>query len=858
MIANTPRKSQIAIKFAYWIRTEHPNISVFWVHGSSVDRFSEAFLKLSQEFKIPGAEDPKANKLLLVRNWLEGNECGKWLMIIDNADDASMFFASSNNTHPQPEADARSAKTSALSDYIPECSHGSILITTRDKGAGNKFVRSRSKGLIEVKEMSKTESRELIESKLSKEVCLTPGVEALTKLLEHLPLALAQAAAFIQENSLTIDEYLELYNAGDETKIELLSEPFETMGRDSGVPNAVTATLVISLNQIRERNPRAAELLSLMTFLDRQEIPKRFLQRQDERPLDLSKALGTLKAFSLVVESKVGNAFDVHRLVQLVLSKWLTVQDESQNWAAKALETVSALYPNGNFEHWKTCAAYLPHAQAVLRYSSELKTEIILTRSTLLSNVAWYLRSQGRWKEAEELFVQVMETRKRVLGQEHPDTLMSMANLAVTYGNQGRWKEAEELFVQVMETRKRVLGQEHSNTLISMANLAATYGNQGRWKEAEELEVQVIETRKRVLGQEHPDTLISMANLAVTYGNQGRWKEAEELEVQMMETRKRVLGQEHPDTLISIANLAVTYGNQGRWKEAEELEVQVMETSLRVLGQEHPDTLMSMANLAATYRNQGRWKEAEELEVQVMETRKKVLGREHPFTLSGMANLASTLWNQGRWKEAEELFVQVMETRKRMLGQEHPDTLISMANLAATYRNQGRWKEAEELEVQVMETSLRVLGQEHPNTLTSMANLAATYRNQGRWKEAEELEVQVMETRKKVLGREHPNTLSGMANLASTLWNQGRWKEAEELFVQVMETSLRVLGQEHPDTLTSMANLAHTWKSQGRDGEAIELLKRAEELQKQVLGFDHYLTVGSTQTLYKWQTLSAL
>jgi Tetratricopeptide repeat len=62
----------------------------------------------------------------------------------------------------------------------------------------------------------------------------------------------------------------------------------------------------------------------------------------------------------------------------------------------------------------------------------------------------------GRWKEVEELEVQVMETRKRVLGQEHPDTLSSIANLASTYWNQGRWKEAEELDVQVMETRKRV------------------------------------------------------------------------------------------------------------------------------------------------------------------------------------------------------------------------------------------------------------------------------------------------------------------------------------------------------------------------------------------------------------------
>ena len=77
----------------------------------------------------------------------------------------------------------------------------------------------------------------------------------------------------------------------------------------------------------------------------------------------------------------------------------------------------------------------------------------------------------------------------------------------------------------------RVLGEEHSDTLTSMANLASTYWNQGWWKEAEELEVQVMPTRKRVLGEEHPDTLTSMGNLALTYRDQGRWKEAEELGV---------------------------------------------------------------------------------------------------------------------------------------------------------------------------------------------------------------------------------------------------------------------------------------------------------------------------------------
>jgi hypothetical protein len=67
--------------------------------------------------------------------------------------------------------------------------------------------------------------------------------------------------------------------------------------------------------------------------------------------------------------------------------------------------------------------------------------------------------TDGRWREAEELFVQVMQTRKRVLEEEHPSTLTSIANLASTYRNQGQWKGAEELEVQIMERKKRVLGR---------------------------------------------------------------------------------------------------------------------------------------------------------------------------------------------------------------------------------------------------------------------------------------------------------------------------------------------------------------------------------------------------------------
>jgi hypothetical protein len=61
-----------------------------------------------------------------------------------------------------------------------------------------------------------------------------------------------------------------------------------------------------------------------------------------------------------------------------------------------------------------------------------------------------------------------MGTRKRSLGEEHPDTPTSMANLASMYRNQGRWKEAEELHAKELKVCKRLLGEEHPDTLINM------------------------------------------------------------------------------------------------------------------------------------------------------------------------------------------------------------------------------------------------------------------------------------------------------------------------------------------------------------------------------------------------------
>ncbi|RKL05191.1 hypothetical protein BFJ70_g17144 [Fusarium oxysporum] len=822
-------KSQVAIQFAHHIHNESPQSSVYWVHASSRARFEEGYQSIAERLQLPRRNDPDIDVLGLVCDWLQMEEAGSWLMILDNADDVDLFYPANIGegkaaTGPVDKNAVARSDQRPLGAYLPKRHNGTIFITSRSMNAAEKLTGSH-KAIYQVSTMDNAEGLQLFRNKMNEDFDRDAAAELL-RALDFIPLAIAQAAAYINRRAprVSVKTYLDTFQESDGKKGSLLNRDAGDLRRDERVSNSVVITWQVTFEQIRRERPSAAKLLSFMSFFNPQGIPEFVLHSYD---IDMTNHedrhagsdnfeddLDILRGYSLVSVTATGNICEMHALVQFCTRVWISKTGNEGRWRQLFLRSMSRNFPDGTFETWPVCQILLPHAEPT--FGEEPPSEDLLNWASLLTNCALYMLTIGNYRMAEDLSKKAVKARTKLLGEEHPDMLTSMANLALICWNQGRWKEAEELQAKVLLTRKRVLGEEHPDTLAIMANLASTYRDQGRWKEAEELQVGVMEMRKRVLGEEHPDMLTSMASLALTYWNQGRWKEAQKLGVGVMEIRKRVLGEEHPSTLASMANLASTYRNQGRWKEAEELEVGVMEMRKRVLGEEHPDTLTSMANLALTY------------------------------------------WTQGRWEKAEELQVGVMETSKRVLGEQHPDTLVGMANLASTYRNRGRRKEAEELQIGVMEMRKRVLGEEHPSTLTSMASLALTYWTQGRWKEAEELQVGVMKMRKRVLGEEHPSTLTSMANLASTYWTQGRWKEAEELEVVVMEMRKRVLGEEHPDTLTSMNNLAIGWKDHGRTEDALALMRNCVVLLQRVLGTDHPHTVSSVALLAEWDDINDL
>ena len=300
-------------------------------------------------------------------------------------------------------------------------------------------------------------------------------------------------------------EYLHLLDKGDQDLVNLLSEEFEAVGRDSRAPRAVAETWILSFDQIQQQTAFAGELLSLMSFFDRQAIPTEFLtyyreqQPQGDRgEIQLQKALGILKAFSFVTTGK-DQSLNVHRLVSWYRESGLQGR-RIKHFTDQALLTVSYAYPFGEYENWVKCRRYLPHAYTVVEFEGSGSNDVKAATASLLHNVAGFSLFQGQWDAAERLQDQAMNLLRNFLGTNHPSTLASMDNLALIYTRQGRWKDAEDLEVQVMEISKTTLGADHPHTLTSLANLASTYRKQGRWEEAETLEVQVIETFKSKLG----------------------------------------------------------------------------------------------------------------------------------------------------------------------------------------------------------------------------------------------------------------------------------------------------------------------------------------------------------------------
>ncbi|KOS39510.1 hypothetical protein ACN38_g9663 [Penicillium nordicum] len=588
-------------------------------------------------------------------------------MVLDGADDAKTFF----------DRDfARSLVgqdlAAPLASYIPHSEQGFVLITTRDRRLGERLADFNHP--LVVPYLEETDAVALLSKKLSAGCDDESRIAELVFELGNLPLAVTQAAAFINENNISVGEYISVLQQSSPVATDLLSEGLADSRRDQS-HNSVIRTWGVSFDQILREKPRAAEILSLMACLDRQGIPKTLLRREDESPVGFITALGTLHAFSLIAISPNNATLEMHRLVHLSVQKWLDVTSTRTIYQDEAIKVLSKQFPSKRYEDWYTCRVLYPHAQAALEYTP-MSHAALLLRASLLASVSWYDEQQGRFHLAIEKAKDSLQIRERLLDSEHQDTLMSLELVADAADGLDDFRVADEILTRLLAIRERNVGLEHPSTLKTMDSLAQLIARQCQYNRARLLIERTIKLRAKSLGLEHRDTLKSMNTLASILSSVQEFDRAHEIHQKLYEIRSRILGSAHPETLTSLHNLALAVSRQGKYKEAEEMYRQALRGREEALGSDHSSTLTTTNNLAVLLAQQARYEQSEALHRKTLQARQKALGYEHLSTLMAMSNLGDCLRLQDKQIEARGLFIEIYECAKKKYGNAHEYTAM--------------------------------------------------------------------------------------------------------------------------------------------------------------------------------------
>jgi hypothetical protein len=302
-------KTQLALELVYRIRAGQKNCSMIWIPATNRESLEQAYLDIAKQLGISGYEEDKADVKRLVQGHLSKESAGQWLLVFDNADDIDMWIGKTEQG------------SSRLMEYLPRSTQGSIIFTTRDRKTAVKLA---GQNIIEVREMNETVATELLQKCLVNKDLVNNRLDTTTLLeqLTCLPLAIVQAAAYINENRIALVDYLSLLAEQEEDVVDLLSEEFEDDWRYRNVKNPVAMTWLISFEQIRYRDPLAADYLSFMACIDAKNIPKPLLPLGRSRKKEID-AIGTLDAYSFIARRPADLAIDVHRLVHLATRNWL-------------------------------------------------------------------------------------------------------------------------------------------------------------------------------------------------------------------------------------------------------------------------------------------------------------------------------------------------------------------------------------------------------------------------------------------------------------------------------------------------------------------------------------------------------
>lgn len=653
------RKSQLAIEYAHWVRGNSPNTYVFWLHAGSVARLEKDIRSTLEQLEEPGLSNSQANVFKLFRTWLlGGGQRRQWLIVLDNADDSRFLVkppTSARSAGSQDDGKQAQDLDSCL-DYFPCSAHGSMLITSRSKAAVSEIVDRDE--IIEVLPMDEEHALALLRKKLGSGIPHTrEELINLSTELDCMPLPMAQAAAYIRARypRCSVREYLTKLRADGDSRLSLLSQSSKDHRRDQEAENCILRTWTISFEHIREMHKTAADLLSLMSFFDRQSVPESLLydvRLGSSEDMDSDNVIDTantstpgpkpgtfdddilvLQDYSFVSVTTDVSSFEMHRLVQDATQNWVKANGQYERWLMQFLSNLENGFPDSQEDAFFGRGSRLfPHTVVAMEANPNERGALLRLASLLLKS-GRYASMVGAECDAEKMRLHSSKLRADLLGTDDVETLTSKLHLAITWTQLGRYKEAEDLEREVYHHTQRLFGEQDTRMLDVMAGLADICLETGRLKESEDIVLRANGICETHFGHYYFRTLQMKHFLGNIYRSQQRYGDAKEMLEQALGIARALYHAEHPLYLDILHDRAATLEHEVRYDEARQLLEQVLQKEIQVLGDDHINTLNCSSDLSITLRKLGRRRSARKLLRDCVNKTVSKLGPDHPKTV---------------------------------------------------------------------------------------------------------------------------------------------------------------------------------------------------------------------------------